>query len=447
MDLDSLEQRYKSWKLLLDSGEISQDELARRLETQIALDRQGREWRINPDGGGWLRRDGENWVADTPGAAPTAVALKARAVESTQAATPPSQSSPVRSQPDGGRWMREHWGWLLVAGMAVVLVGVIVIVIQLVVGTEPASDRPGQGGSGKPTPVPVDLNAPPTATPSPTPIPDSQITDGGHQMILIPAGSFRMGSTEEDIEAYYRLCQTLFDRAECQQQGFEAELPAHDVTLDSYYIDQFEVTNAQFATFLNELNNQTEAGVSWYEAEDEDARIALSAGMWATLPPYEDHPATEVTWYGAKAFCEWRGARLPTEAEWEKAARWDPETGEVFRYPWGNQPPDSTRANFFDLIGGTDPVGSHESGVSPSGVHDMAGNVFEWVFDWFDSTYYQSSDMDRNPQGPANGDKKVLKGGAWVDYAFLLHSANRGSLSPRGGFNFIGFRCARNVGE
>jgi formylglycine-generating enzyme required for sulfatase activity len=264
-------------------------------------------------------------------------------------------------------------------------------------------------------------------------------------MILIPAGPFSMGSTQADIEAAYEMCEIALSREECVQQGFESEMPQHNVVLNSYYIDQFEVTNGQFAAFLNDMGNQTEGGAPWLDAGDENVRLALQGGTWQLIDrAFSDHPVTEVTWYGARAFCAWREGRLPTEAEWEKAARWDPDTGESSLYPWGIELPGATLANHSGNVGKTTSIGSYPGGVSPSGVYDMAGNAFEWVADWYAPDYYAVS-PELNPPGPDDGLQKVVRGGSWGDFAFLIRASNRGLLAPNVAFNFIGFRCVKDV--
>lgn len=349
-------------------------------------------------------------------------------------------------------WFLVNWGYVAVAAAGIVLIAAAIFL--LLTEDEPADADTLPAAEKGDTAAPVDINpipTPPPPTPTITPVPESEISDQGIPMILVPTGSFRMGSTDEDITAAYSQCEVIMEASGateqediCPYQEFEAEGPAHEVGLDSYYIDLYEVTNEQYAGFLNEVENQMEGGALWLEADDEEVRLHRSAGTWTPLPGYGDHPVTEVTWYGAQAYCNWRGGRLPTEAEWEKAARWNPETGEVTRYPWGDQPPNDALANFAGGIRKTVSVGSFPVGASLLGVYDMAGNVFEWVQDWFSPDYYKL-DAVLNPQGPVDGTEKVVRGGSWGDFSFILRAANRGHALPKAAFNFVGFRCVKDV--
>jgi formylglycine-generating enzyme required for sulfatase activity len=227
--------------------------------------------------------------------------------------------------------------------------------------------------------------------------PEPPRTEDRAEMVLVPAGEFWMGSDESADEQ-----------------------PRHRVGLDAYYIDKYEVTNAFYKRFM-------------------EATGRAAPGYWNnTSFNGESQPVVGVSWHDADAYCKWAGKRLPTEAEWEKAARGT----DGRKYPWGEQW-DSSRANAGDKLGKTAPVGSYPSGASPYGVHDMAGNVWEWVADWYDKDYYKRS-PERNPTGPDSGWNKVLRGGSWYDDPFFaLRTASRGNVTPVLRNDLIGFRCAR----
>jgi formylglycine-generating enzyme required for sulfatase activity len=248
-------------------------------------------------------------------------------------------------------------------------------------------------------------------------------------MVYVPGGTFRMGS----------------------EDGDDDEKPVHDVTLDAFWIDRTEVTNAQYVTFLDEQGNQEEDGVTWLDLGAEDCLVKQDSGGFQSESGYADHPVVEVSWYGAVAYCEWAGARLPTEAEWEYAARG--EQGLV--YPWGDEFA-CTRGNFDDetllddyvVPGGegcdgyekTAPVGSFPSGTSWCEALDMAGNVWEWVGDWKGE---YTSQTQTNPTGPQTGEFRVLRGGSWGVIPNFVRCAYRFGIAPEDTWGSLGFRCAR----
>lgn len=231
------------------------------------------------------------------------------------------------------------------------------------------------------------------------------------------------------------------------------ERPAHAVSLKPFAIDKYEVTNARFARFLNALdvdpgentNIENDRGELVYEGTDDDAHIDLVDGRFFATARYEDHPANEVTWYGGRDYCAWRGARLPTEAEWEAAAR----GFERRTYPWGDAPPTDERARFGAGWNETAPVGSHPAGATPDGTQDMAGNVSEWT-----STLYRPYpyDADDGREDLTAEGERVTRGGNH-DYSSaeggtepLLSAARTGfSRDFYEGHHQIGFRCARPV--
>jgi len=296
---------------------------------------------------------------------------------------------------------------------------------------------------------------PPTHTPiqsTPTPKLVAQINDRfGVSMVLVPSGAFEMGS---DVDEALAECEKLYIGGDCTRSWFENEEPVHTVVLDNFYMDQYEVTNAEFAGFLFEQGNRMESGTTWLDSKDENALIVEQGGYWQPKSGYENHPVIEVTWFGARAYCEWRDARLPTEAEWEKAARGGLQ-GKL--YSWGNDF-DDERVNFCDQncpselafleyddgYSDTAPVGSYES--NGYGLYDMAGNVWEWVADWYAADYYQNS-PDDYPQGPTQGEYRVLRGGSWLSSIWYVQSAYRGWFDPSDTRDRIGFRCARSPGQ
>jgi len=266
------------------------------------------------------------------------------------------------------------------------------------------------------------LTAVPASSPSPI---RSRATDGA-EMMFVPAGEFLMGSPDADPKAG------------------DDEKPLHTVYLDAFWIDRTEVTNARYVQFLNALGEHAGAcegrDCAETQVEDKYSHIVRQGGRYVVEPGFEDHPATQVSWHGAQAYCAWAGARLPTEAEWEKAAR-----GVDGRsYPWGNQLPDCDQAQFGDCGGMTVPVGSLPAGASPYGVLDMAGNVWEWVADWYDPAYYGSSPA-QNPPGPDSGVRKVFRGGSWGYPPTFIRAGDRARNRPTyAGFN-VGFRCAATI--
>jgi formylglycine-generating enzyme required for sulfatase activity len=238
------------------------------------------------------------------------------------------------------------------------------------------------------------------------------------EMFYIPAGSFMMGSENGDPD----------------------ESPVHEVYLDAYWIDRYEVTNAMFAAFLNEEGNQLEGGEPWLTIRN-TTRIFQSGEEWTVVSGYENHPATYVNWYAAQAYCTWVGRRLPTEAEWERAARGDDSQ----TYPWGNDDPNCQLGNFMSCTGYTSAIGSYPEGASPYGVQDMAGNVSEWVADWFNADYYASS-PNSNPTGPSSGYLRVVRGGHWGSYGRTIRIASRRGQEPEDHWAyFLGFRCAQSA--
>jgi len=230
-------------------------------------------------------------------------------------------------------------------------------------------------------------------------------------MVYLPGGDFLMGS----------------DKAK-DSQAYDNELPQHKVYLDAFWIDQTVVTNAEYARCV--------AGGQCTTPHETSSATRIS---YYGESQYANYPVIYVDWNQAQAYCTWVGRRLPSEAEWEKAARG--VDGRI--YPWGNTAPNQSLLNNISKIsvGDTIAVGSYLSGASPYGALDMAGNVWEWVNDWYRDTYYQQSPA-RNPTGPPTGFNRVLRGGSWDNNDGDVRSAYRGRLTPEDDYNNLGFRCA-----
>ncbi len=320
-----------------------------------------------------------------------------------------------------------------IGGAMVLLIMVLAIAIN---ASKPSAPAVALAPTGTPTAV-VTVGPTAAATPVPTfavtprvtatPLPGTErLTLGNVPMVYVPAGEFLMGSSTADRNA-------LAD-----------EEPQHSVYLNAFWMDKYEVTNAQYGR-------------------------CLAAGKCAPLPvsrsntrdsyfgnrQYDNYPVVAVSWNDAKLFCEWANKRLPTEAEWEKSARGI--DGRL--YPWGNTF-DKNKANIWRGDGGdTTAVGTYPTGASPYGVMDLAGNVWEWVADWYDPNYYASSPKD-NPKGPSSGERRVARGDSWHDLgdrdifskgvsyhwirgsAATRRSAYRYVLFPDTRYLFLGFRCA-----
>jgi formylglycine-generating enzyme required for sulfatase activity len=264
-------------------------------------------------------------------------------------------------------------------------------------------------------PEPMQTSQPPrTNTPSPTEtsISPTLILDIGSTMtgkdgmtlLYVPAGEFTMGSEEYDNEK-----------------------PIHTVSVDAFWIDQTEVINATYAKCV-------EAGV----CNPPSSTKSYTRDSYYGDSKFDNYPVIYVDWNMAKTYCEWVDRRLPTEAEWEKAARGT----NANIYPWGNDTPNNNLLNYNNEVGDTTEVGKYPNGASPYGALDMAGNLWEWVADWYSDTYYQSS-LSSNPFGPDSGKYRVLRGGSWsLKYDGDVRSASRYGFDPSLPFSYIGFRCA-----
>ena len=246
------------------------------------------------------------------------------------------------------------------------------------------------------------------------------------EMVMVPAGEFLMGSDKKTDRLAYR-----------------SEIPQHPVYLDAFEIGKYEVTALEYLKFVLATNRSPQ--LDWrYDGGNFQESMA-------------HHPIMHVTWYDADAYCKWAGQRLPTEAEWEKAARGS--DGRLF--PWGQEYAGPTRANF-GRTGLSGPVrdrperlllyppiisvDKYENALSPYGLYQTIGNVAEWVADWYSPDYYKAA-PDRNPQGPETGTQKAFRGGGWMDSTTTMRVAMRNGTDPNTKINWLGFRCAKSVSE
>lgn len=272
--------------------------------------------------------------------------------------------------------------------------------------------------------------------------------DDGAEMVRVSQGDFWMGSADEEIAEAVRDCRKTARTEETCRSMLGNEAPRHRVTLDAFSIDRFEVTNALFERFVTATGHRTTAeteGYGWSEqvregrwrlVEMQGASWRAPTGPGSTAPA--DYPVVQVSRDDAAAYCAWAGKRLPTEAEWEKAAR-GPDGGQ---FPWGPSW-DAGKANGGNPRAGPLRVGSYPRGASPFRAEDMSGNVWEWVGDWFRDAYYASSPAV-NPRGPDAGRLRVLRGGAWMSAPVFSRTTRRGAREPTFRSDYIGFRCAKD---
>jgi len=241
----------------------------------------------------------------------------------------------------------------------------------------------------------------------------------GAPMVLVPAGSFPMGVPPGD------------------RDGGRDEYPRHMVELDAFYIDAYEVTNARYLNFVKATGHRVP------QHPTNPARTLWKDGQVSSA--VAERPAVNVDWHDAHAYCTWAGKRLPTEAEWEKAARGTDDR----RFPWGNVEPTAKHLNFNQQWIGEKtlmPVGSYEAGKSPYGAYDMAGNVWEWVADWYNDRYYEKSPA-KNPPGPETGTDKVLRSSGWAVETPLVRIFTRVKSAPTIRNESTGFRCAMGASK
>ena len=293
-----------------------------------------------------------------------------------------------------------------------------------------------------PNPVPIE---PPGVEPAEEPSPEPN-SPGDIQVrpvddiavVYVPGGEFVMGSDEQALDSALELCNAYLNN--CERGWFEGEQPAHTVVLDDFWIDRTEVTNGQYRACVKARGcdppfvTRSRTRIEYY-----------GDGT------FDNYPVVNVSWHQAAAYCQWAGARLPTEAEWEYAAR-GPEGRQ---FPWGDTF-DGTRLNYCDVncefgkadssaddgYADTAPVGTYADGASWCGALDLPGNVWEWVADWYGEGYYSDS-PSQNPLGPASGRYRVLRGGSYVSEPPIMRGAMRyGNGLPSDVIASFGFRCA-----
>jgi formylglycine-generating enzyme required for sulfatase activity/predicted Ser/Thr protein kinase len=371
--------------------------------------------------------------------------------------------------------------WRSIAGLLVASprpTPIVAVVTSAAVAPRPV--MPTEIPSRTPTlwPTPVPTSAPPTATSTRSPtlkpppaaaaVPSAAAASApgvgsstvwakeNMRAFYVPAGQFLMGSTPADIVRAQQQCPS------CDLSILQRELPRHAVYLDAFWIDQTDVTNAMFAKFVQSKGYKT-------DAENGDLKVGFydpQAGKWLSKPGTDwqhpqgpgsslqglsNYPVVQVSYADAQAYCNWAGRHLPTEAQWEKAARGT----DGYIYSWGNGPAAGNLLNFADKklnIAGaeptiddgyqlTSPVGVYPKGASPYGALDMAGNVAQWVADWYDPTTY-AGPAARNPTGPATGQWRLLRGGSWYSPAAYARATTRITNDPARVSSNVGFRCA-----
>ena len=304
------------------------------------------------------------------------------------------------------RWP-PFWVWA-----AVIVIVFVLFLLKLAPSNDVISETPVPGQTSIPastytpasTSIPIFTSTPELGVGSTMSGQDSMT------LLYVPAGNFLMGSSDLD------------------KLASSDEKPQHTVNLDAFWIDQADVTNAMYAKCVS-------AGV----CNQPNNLSSLTHSSYYGKHAFDNYPVINVTWNMADTYCKWAGRQLPTEAQWEKAARG--MDGRI--YPWGNSAPDNTLLNYNSNVGDTTAVGNYPKGASPYGALDMAGDVWQWMADWYSDTYYQSSPSS-NPFGPDSGQVRVMRGGSWLNQLYDLRSASRSRFNPSSSFFVIGFRCSRS---
>lgn len=312
------------------------------------------------------------------------------------------------------------WKVMVVVTILVAIIGCVATIAAALIGILPEIIRSTPTTGTQMPALTVATTTPPapapelpTATLQPPPLPtavpalgpgSTQISDiDGMKLLYVPAGEFTMGSNDGEAD----------------------EKPPHQVYLDAFRIDQTEVTNAMYAKCVKAGACQAPSSTQSYTHD-----------RYYGTTQFANYPVVYVSWDDAQKYCKWAGGDLPTEAQWEKAARGT--DGRL--YPWGNDAPDKTRLNYNMEVGDTTQVGAYPTGASFHGALDMAGNVWELVRDWYGS---YSSSRSSDPTGPSSGDTRVRRGGSWGSVASSVRVSYRGWVNPVNRGSSIGFRCAR----
>lgn len=405
----------------------------------------------------------------------------------------------------GRRSSSGAWQWMVIGlilgfscGIVILLGGLAAGVLNIEGGGGPTPTAVVQVITATPAPVtptltPTEVLVEPTATisvqvvaPTATDIPpttDAEVTEppeptietvelntsqtgGGVDIpaslanILTPlrdvtGGTFTMGTTSQEVIEAVNECVNVYDGS-CNIADGEDSAPAFQVTINPFQIEQFEVTYEQYIAFLNSMGpNSHRNGCGGQPClatrnDVDTSNVTFDSANYRVPEVINRHPIVNVTWYGADAYCRAIGRRLPTEAEWEHAAR----GSEGFLYPWGNAFDTNLAKTNRPLVDdptlqGAVPVDTYATGVSQYGAYNMAGNVAEWVNDWYSETWYNQQSAQQpvlNPVGPPAGIEKVVRGGSWDAVPFFSRSVHRQSLQPNDQTPWIGFRCAADAG-
>jgi serine/threonine-protein kinase len=368
-------------------------------------------------GGGQRRgpeeRPGSRGTPARPGAARRPdLSRRATTVSEPEPAAPPPEESSDRR---GGCFLRGLPAWILILGA---LAGLALACLILMLGIIGAGAEEMDPASSSPAPPTGDLSKGDRWTRAS----DEKV------MVYVPAGNYHMGSDDEAVAEAMAFCDEY--SGTCERWRYEVEQPRHRVTLDAFWIDQTEITHGEYAACIR--------GGDCPEPQASLAERERAEGQ---------HPVTGIDWHAAGSYCAWAGGRLPTEAEWEFAARGPEE----HTFPWGDEF-DGTRLNFCDVncpeeestsafddgYELTAPVGTYADGASWCGALDMAGNVHEWVADWRGP--YDEDDQE-NPTGPSSAENKVVRGGSYNSSPAAVRSAWRGQLAPKAAGANLGFRC------